>query len=132
MDINGQLSIWDLMSQEAGEDPVEIKGAYNVHSKGSIKQFEVTLTTGDLVLLVSMIEDYIRGLDEIKKDDLLWETYYRGKFSGMSKRIQEQIDYNYDKARAKCLKKTEKEDDIGEEAVALAVKRAMRAAKEGT
>lgn len=127
-DINGQLSIWDLLSTEAGEEPVKVDGAINLKSI-PISKFDVTLTTGDLVLIVSMIEDYIRGLDVIRAGDIDWEVYYRKRFRTMSDHIQQGINYDYEKALKKCLNKKQKEDDIGEEAMALTVKRAMREAE---
>lgn len=127
MDIDGQLSLWDMMSQ--GEEEVKVNGALNVHSKPKVTEFEVTLSTGDLTLIVAMIEDYIRGLDVIKADDIQWDVYYRKKFRRMSEHIQEQIDYDYDKALAKCQKKAAKEDDIGEEAMSLMIKRSMKEAE---
>ena len=129
MDIDGQLELWDYFS--SGTEAVKVNGALNVHSKGKILPFEVTLTTGDLTLIVAMIEDYIKGLDVVKADDFQWNAYYKGKFKAISEKIQSQIDYDYEKAKAKCLKK-HKDDDIGEEAMALTIKRAMeRAEKKG-
>lgn len=127
MDIDGQLSLWNMMSQ--GEEEVKINGALNVHSKPKVTPFEVTLTTGDLTLIVAMIEDYIKGLDVIKANDIQWDAYYRKKFKGMSEKIQQQINYDYEKALVKCQKKSVKEDDIGEEAMALTIKRSMAQAK---
>lgn len=129
MDIGGQLSLWDLMSQEIPEQDVPVKGAINLKSR-PISDFKVTMTTGDLVLIVSMIEDYIRGLDVIRADDIQWTVYYRERFRKISDHIQTGIQYNYEKAREQCLKKqNRKEDDIGEEAMALTVKRAMKEAE---
>lgn len=128
--IKGQLSMWDLMSQEVEPTEVPIKGAINVKAT-PIGPFEVSLATGDLVLIVSMIEDYVRSLDEIKgDDDVMWTAYYRRKFKEISERIQQGIEYDYEKAREKCLKKQEKEDnsDIGGDAFALAVKAQLREA----
>ncbi len=130
MDIDGQLAIWDAMSQ--GTEDVKIEGALNVHSKGKIKPFDVTLTTGDLTLIVAMIEDYIKGLDVIRANDIQWQVYYRKRFKDMSDRIQRQIDYDYEKALMKCLKKQEKESDsdIGDEAMSLMIKKARREAEQ--
>lgn len=129
MDIDGQISIWDMMSQ--GEEEVKINGALNVHSTGKIKPFEVTLTTGDLTLIVAMIEDYIKGLDVIKETDIQWQVYYRKKFKGISEKIQKQIAYDYEKALKKCLKEADKENnsDIGDEAMALMIRKAQKEAK---
>lgn len=130
MDIDGQLDIWDILSD--GRDEVKINGALNVRSKGKIKPFDVTLTTGDLTLIVAMIEDYIRGLDIIKETDIQWQVYYRKKFKSISEKIQTQIDYDYEKALKKCLKKQESESnsDVGDEAMSLMIKKANREAKQ--
>ncbi len=120
--IDGQLSIWDALMVEAPETEVEVKGAVNLKAH-PISDYEVRLAYGDLVLLVSMVEDYIKGLDIIKEGDILWETYYRGKFKKISDNIQGQIDYDYQKAFENCMKKKSLDKgDIGEEAMALAIK----------
>ncbi len=126
MTINGQLELWDLLSE--GQENVKVNGALNVHSKGKIQPFEVTLTTGDLTLIVAMIEDYIKGIDVIRETDIQWQVYYRKKFKEVSEKIQNQIDYDYEKAVKKCLKKQEKENnsDIGDEAMSLMIKKAQK------
>ena len=49
---------------------------------------------------------------------------------GMATKISEQIEYDYDKKMAQCLKKMSKEDnsDIGDEAMSLMIKKAQREA----
>ncbi len=128
MDIDGQLELWDMMGADRENLDVRVEGALNVKAPGGIVPFNVTLTTGDLVLIVSMIEDYIKGLDTIKETDILWRSYYRKKFKGISEKIQGQIDYDYEKAKAKCLKNASKEDrdDIGGEAISLLLKKKER------
>lgn len=121
MEIDGQLNIWDMMQKDAPEESIKVVGAIDVHSM-PISEFEVLLTYGDLTLIVAMIEDYIRGLDRVKADDLNWEVYYRVKYKQMSERIQKQINYDYEKQLVKCMKE-HKQDDIGEEALVLALKR---------
>ena len=85
--------------------------------------YVVSCSYGDIVLIICMLHDYVKILDEIK-DDIQWEAYYRKKFIAMAERLAAQIDYDYDAAVEKCRKKQEKEEghsDIGEEAMALAV-----------
>ncbi len=119
--IEGQLEIWDILQQSAPEDEVSIKGIVNMHTH-PISDYDVSLNYNDLVLLVAMCEDYVRGLDKILESNILWETYYRGKFKGISDKIQKQIEYDYEKAREKCTK-NKKTDDVGEDALALVIKR---------
>ena len=86
--------------------------------------YVVNCSYGDIVLIICMLHDYVKMLDEIR-DDIQWKAYYRKKFIAMADRLAAQIDYDYDAAVEKCRKKQEKEDrynDVGEEAMALAVK----------
>lgn len=87
----------------------------------------------DVVLIICMLHDYVNMLDEIRKDDIQYEVYYREKFLKMANRLAEQIGYDYDQAVEKCRKKQSKkepESDIGEEAFALMVKRGNQKKKE--
>ncbi len=84
----------------------------------------VSCSYGDVVLIICMLRDYVKMLDDIR-DDILWKVYYRDKFIKMADRLSEQIGYDYDAAVEKCRKKQEKlesSNDIGEDAMALAVK----------
>lgn len=88
--------------------------------------YVVSCSYGDIVLIICMLHDYVKMLDEIKGDDIQYQAYYRKKFITMADRLADQIEYDYDAAVEKCRKKNEKEEhnnDIGEEAMALAVKR---------
>ncbi len=129
-----QLSLLDELIEagENGDNDIEvpIKGAVNVRSH-PIKDFDVRLAYGDLTLIVAMLRDYVKGLDEIKQDDILWNVYYSKKFREMADKISAQINYDYDAQYLKCLKKAEKEDhsDVGDEALSLALKRGMAKAK---
>lgn len=115
---------------DIADQPVRIRGAYNMKAK-PISEFEVTCPYGDIVLLIAMLRDYVRCLDETKGEDITYQAYYRKRFMGMADRFSEQIGYDYDKALEKCRKKKEKEDnkDIGEDAMVLAVTRGARAVK---
>ena len=87
--------------------------------------YVVSCSYGDIVLIICMLHDYVKMLDEIR-DDIQWKEYYRKKFITMADRLAAQIDYDYDAAVEKCRKKQEKEDrhsDVGEEAMALVVRR---------
>ena len=85
---------------------------------------ELTLAYGSLKLIVCMF-----------RDEKTWkstEYYDKEKFRSLADGIACQIDYDYDAALAKCLKKAEKEerdDDVGGDAMALMVKRARREAE---
>lgn len=87
--------------------------------------YVVSCSYGDIVLIICMIHDYIKMLDKTR-NTIQWEVYYRGKFIEMADRLAKQIDYDYDAAVERCRKQQEKQErdsDIGEEAMALTVKR---------
>lgn len=79
----------------------------------------------DIVLIICMLRDYVQMVDEIRADDIQWSAYYRDKFLKMADRLSEQIEYDYDAAKERCLTKRQREEDagdVGEEAMALALK----------
>ena len=58
----------------------------------------------------------------------MWD-YYKENFSKLADKLSAQIEYNYDKELEKCKKKMSKkasDNDIGGEAMALAIKRGKR------
>lgn len=108
------------LSKEA-EKQVMIEKAINLRL---MCDYVVSCSYGDIVLIICMLRDYVRMLDEVRSD-IQWEVYYREKFLKMADRLSEQIEYNYDAAVEKCKKKLGQEkssSDVGEEAMALAVK----------
>jgi len=86
--------------------------------------YVVSCSYGDVVLIICMLRDYVKMLDEIRSD-IQWEAYYREKFIKMADRLSEQIGYDYDAALEKCRKKLgqkESSSDVGGEALELAAK----------
>lgn len=87
--------------------------------------YVVSCSYSDIVLIICMLHDYVKMLDEIKAEDIQYQAYYRGKFLKMADRLAEQIGYDYDAALEKCKKKFGQKDrsgDVGGEAMELAVK----------
>ena len=65
--------------------------------------YVVSCSYGDIVLIICMLHDYIKMLDEIKgEDNIEWTAYYRGKFQKMADRLADQIEYDYEAALEKC------------------------------
>ena len=117
--------------EELKDKIADIKGALNLKAPG-IPEYEVRMAYGDIVLMISILYLYLREQEEIRaEDDILWNSYYKNKFQSIADRLSEQIGYDYWKAFEKCQKKAAKQDnsDIGEEAMALTVKKAMREAE---
>ena len=117
--------------EDLKEKEVSIRGTHNLKAPG-IPEYEVRMAYGDIVLMISVLYLYLRDQEKIRtEEDILWNSYYKGKFQKMADRLSEQIGYDYWKAYERCQKKQEKQDnsDIGEEAMALTVKRARKEAE---
>lgn len=111
------------------EKQVMIENAINLRL---MCDYVVSCSYNDVVLIICMLHNYVKMLDEIRSD-ILWEIYYREKFVKMADRLSEQIEYDYDAAMEKCRKKLEQKEsssDVGEEAMALAIKRSAGKKKE--
>lgn len=96
--------------------------------------YVVSCSYGDIVLIICMLHDYVRLMDETR-NTIQWEAYYRDKFIKMADRLSEQIGYDYDAAMEKCEKNMQKKEtsaDVGEEAMALALKYGNSKKKEKT
>lgn len=109
------------MSKEE-EKQVMIEKAINLKL---MCDYVVSCSYGDIVLIICMLRDYVKMLDDVRSD-IQWEVYYREKFIEIAERLSGQIEYDYDVALEKCRKKLgqkESSSDVGEEAMALAVKR---------
>ena len=66
-----QINLFDYLTEvEANDREVNINGVIN--PKVSMEELEVRLSYGDLVLIVSMIRDYVKGLDNLKQEDIQW------------------------------------------------------------
>ncbi len=125
-----QLAVWALLAEDFPDEDVQIEGAVNLKSR-PISEHKVRLAYGELTLIVAMIRDYIKELDERRENrtiginPLEYDVYYRPKFLNIAERISKQINYSYEAQVEKCIKKMSKQSssDVGEEALALAMKR---------
>ena len=100
----------DALEKEFLDVDVPIKGAVNLKAR-PISEFSVRLAYGELTLIIAMIRDYIKEMDNRKENGTLginpveYEYYYRPKFLAMAERISQQINYDYDAQVEKCRKK---------------------------
>lgn len=116
------------MSKEE-EKKVMIEKAINLRL---LCDYVVSCSYGDIVLIICMLRDYVKMLDESRADDIVYHAYYRKKFMDMADRLAKQINYDYGKALEKCLKnhhKAEMDSDIGEDGLTQLVRRDFKAAK---
>ena len=118
----------ESISPEA-EKQVMIEKAINLRL---LCDYVVSCSYGDIVLIICMLHDYVKMLDEIKAEDIQYQAYYRGKFMKMADRLAEQIGYDYDAALEKCKKKfgqKESNSEIGGDAMDLALKYGVKGKK---
>lgn len=130
-----QMDIFDLlhevdkkMSKEASKQ-VMIEKAINMRL---MCDYVVSCSYGDIVLIICMLHDYVKWLDQERGDEILYQAYYREKFIKIADRLAEQIEYDYDKAVEKCRKKQLKEErnsDIGEDGLSQLIKRDLKKVK---
>lgn len=91
--------------------------------------YVVSCSYGDIVLIICMLHDYVKMLDEIKADDIQYQAYYRNVFMKMAGRLAKQIEYDYEKQLEKCRKKQQKREDnrdIGEDGLTQFVNRKLK------
>ena len=118
------------MSKEE-EKQVMIEKAINLRL---LCDYVVSCSYGDIVLIICMLHDYVKMLDEMRAENIDYQAYYRGKYLKMADRLAEQIGYDYEKKLEECLRKNyteETDSDIGGDAVELSMKYGRRARKEG-
>lgn len=116
------------MSKEE-EKQVMIEKAINLKL---MCDYVVSCSYGDIVLIICMLHDYMKMLDELRSDDILYQAYYRKKFMEMADRLAVQIGYDYDEAVEKCRKKQQRQEsnsDIGEDGLSQLIRRDFKASK---
>lgn len=132
----GGLSTFQLLHDVEKEMSKEERKQVMIENAINLKtmcDYVVSCSYLDIVLIICMLRDYIQLIDKRRADDIQWSTYYRGKFLNMANRLSRQIEYDYDAAKERCLKKQQKKEnarDIGEDAMTLAVKYGKRKEKE--
>lgn len=98
-------------------------------------EHEIKTCYGDIYKIVNVFMDYARLL-ELIGDEWGLDAYHRAvnevtadKLRSIAKKYQEAIGYDYEDALAKCeakKKKAHKDDDVGSDALELAMKRGKR------
>lgn len=98
-------------------------------------EYEIRTCYGDIYKIVNALMDYARTL-ELVCDEWNLSSYHRAvyeihaeKLRSIAKKYQEAIGYDYEAAVAKCEAKRKKQrtdDDIGGDALELAMKRGRR------
>lgn len=116
--------------------PIELEKV-TLHLHDADGEREIKTCYGDIYKIVNALMDYARLL-ELACDEWGLEGFHRAtyeyhaeKFRAIAKKYQAGIGYDYDAALVKCeaKKKPHKDDDIGGDAMELALKQARRQAQ---
>lgn len=109
--ILGQLDFFDELQKElASEHPVVLDNACE-WKKGELHEYKINTTYSDVVLLISMLHEYIEllnGTDGVRME------YYRNRFKAITEYLEKGIDYDYQEHLEKCHKKADKDDRLDE------------------
>ncbi len=113
----------DKSIKNEADKEVEIEHCINIKK---MFDYKVSCSYRDIVFIICILKDYLKLIEE--KEGIMWE-YYKDKFSKLADKLSTQIEYDYEKQLEKCKKKMgtkTSDDDIGGEAMALAIKREKR------
>lgn len=105
-----QINIFDFLNSDNAQevmltDICEFKN-------GVLHEYDVPISYSDTVLLISMLHDYVRMLENLKGSKI---EYYKMRFAKMAEKIEKCIDYNYAEKIEKCkIDIKEKDDRLGE------------------
>lgn len=102
---------------------VQVEHCINIKK---LKDYKVSCSYGDMVFIICILKDYLKLIGNEK--GVMWD-YYRNRFSKLADGLAAQIEYDYEKQAEICRKKMsagEKEDDTGEDAMVLAVKKGRK------
>lgn len=116
------VEITELYGQEPG-------GVFDIPVGPDLKPMTVPTSYGDLVVMINVLEDYVRILSRVVNEWELEEihkalfTIHGARCRKIAKQYAEAIGYDYEAALAKCRKvREEKHTDVGEDALVLAAK----------
>ena len=111
------------LKDNAGKE-VEIEHCINIKK---MCDYKVSCSYRDIVFVICIIKEYLKLMEG--KEGCMWGDYYREQFAKLADKLAAQIQYDYEKQMEKCRRKMgtkTAEDDIGGEAMALAVQRGKR------
>lgn len=116
-----QMHLFEFLTESYESMPdskVKIEGVINVDT---FTDFAVQSTYRDLFIIINMLDDYVRLLTQDEKHDY-YKDYMRRQFERISKELSEQLNLDKEKMYKKCQKKTNERDNVGEDAMVLALK----------
>ncbi len=122
--IPGQIGLFEFLTENyetISNDQVSIKEVVNVKSY-PVSDYTVKSTYRDIFLIINMLDDYVSVLTQPGRERDFHTDYMIGKFERISGELSEQICLDKEKMYKKCRKRQERKDDVGEDAMILALK----------
>lgn len=103
---------------------VQIEHCINIKE---LRDYKVSCSYGDMVFIICILKDYLKLIAD--KEGHIWD-YYQERFAKLADKLAAQIGYDYEKQLEKCRKKLDaketRQDDVGEDAMALAVNKGRK------
>lgn len=110
MIIYEQLNLFDLLNSD-NENEVVLTDICEF-TKGKLHEYEVAITYSDTVLLISMLHDYVKMLENLEGSKI---DHYKMRFAKMAEKLEQGINYDYEEKLEKCkLGIKEKDDRLNE------------------
>ena len=109
--------------KEEADKGVKVEHCINIKE---MCDYKVSCSYGDMIFIICILKDYLKLIAD--KEGHIWD-YYRDRFAKLADKLSAQISYDYEKQMDKCLKKMhtkERQNDVGEDAMALAVNRGRK------
>lgn len=114
----------ESIPKEKADKQVKVEHCINIKE---LCDYKVSCSYGDMVFVICILKDYLKLIAD--KEGHIWD-YYRERFAKLADKLSVQIGYDYEKQLEKCRKKLDaketRQDDVGEDAMALAVNRGRK------
>lgn len=122
MQVPGQIGLFEFLEMNhkiLSEDTINIDGVINTKT---MSDFVVQSTYRDIFLIINMLDDYVQVLKQTGKQRSGYEDYIISQFERISQELAEQIGLDKEKMYKRCQKRTQEKDNVGEDALVLALK----------
>ena len=122
--IPGQIGLFEFLTEKCKiipETKVKIEGVINTKSY-PMSDFVVQSTYADIFYIINMLDDYVTILTHPERKRDFHTDYMIRQFERISRELSEQICLDKEKMYKRCRKRQEQRDDVGEDAMTLALR----------